>query len=239
MRKIFKNPNSKKEPGTVNYRKRGFTLVELIVSMSLFIVVIFITTSTFLTLTTLYKSALTTRTALDDVNTAVETMARSIRTGSLYTCSDVVNGNDAFGVYRAVYSGGDLKNREWGNAAPLYGPGPTLMNNIKDCDLASGGKPWIVFLSGEGDVWYFRIKHPPGGLDYISYGRVKDNFTGSLTISSAMKLDRLRFFVIGSENTTLKQPRVMIVVQGTAGTDSRTQTKFSIYTSVTQRVPKY
>lgn len=214
---------------TRNFRT-GFTLVELIVSMALFIVVVFITTSAFLTLSTLSKKANTTRAAMDNLSTAVEFMARSIRTGYTYHCANDLSG---------VYSGSDLKNGAPNGFANNDGtPGPKL--TASDCS----GLPYIAFATPDGDVMFSRLDDiryniSPQGTRTIRWGRSLGTKSGDIT-STDIYINSLKFYVIGADNTSgaANQPRVNIVVQGTAGTDPRIQTKFSIYTSVTQRSPK-
>lgn len=70
------------------HKTRGFTLVELIVSMALFTVVVFITTSAFLTVSNLHKKARVTRAVMDSLSTSLESMVRNIRTGYNYNCSN-------------------------------------------------------------------------------------------------------------------------------------------------------
>src|SRR3989344_8160265 len=87
MNKGLENIYKKSERNGFCEQRRGFTLVELIVSMALFTVVVFITTSAFLTLATLSKKASTTRIAMDNLSVAIESMARNIRTGYTYHSS--------------------------------------------------------------------------------------------------------------------------------------------------------
>lgn len=64
----------------------GFTLVEMIVSIGLFTVVLFIATSAFLTVVNADRKSRATRIATDNLNLALEDMQRKIRTGSSYYC---------------------------------------------------------------------------------------------------------------------------------------------------------
>jgi len=198
---------------------KGFTLVELIVSMALFIIVVFITTSAFLTLATLSEKASTTRIAMDNLNIAIEMMARSIRTGYTYHCDSDLAGS---------YSASDLK----GNGFMDSDGTPSSSFGAKDC---SGGLPYIAFASADGDLMFFRLYN----TNAIRRARGIDNQTSNITAPDIF-IDTFKVYVIGADNSSgaANQPRVNIVVQGTAGTDPRTQTKFNIYTSVTQRAPK-
>lgn len=205
-----------------NFRKKisdfrtGFTLVELIVSMALFIIVVFITTSAFLTLSTLSKKASTTRIAMDNLSVVIESMTRNIRTGYTYRCS---------------------------NESDFYTPSTPLI--AQDC---SGGNTSLSFYNQDGIItgYMFRSGQPTGPNNVILFNQ-NNTFCKSSTPGKCLRLTapeiiitNLKFYVTGADNTSgvTNQPHVNIVVQGVAGTDPRTQSKFSIYTSVTQRATR-
>ncbi|HWU24515.1 MAG TPA: type II secretion system protein [Candidatus Paceibacterota bacterium] len=81
---------------------RGFTLVELIVSIGLLTIVIVIAMSAYLSLISLDRKARATNDVMTNLSFAVEAMSRSIRTGSSYDCggyggvANCVNGSSYF-----------------------------------------------------------------------------------------------------------------------------------------------
>ena len=82
---------------TVPFLKRGnagFTLVELMVSLSLFTVVILATISSLLIVNDASKKVQSMRTVMDNLNFALESMSRTIRTGSEIGCGGVGSGPD-------------------------------------------------------------------------------------------------------------------------------------------------
>lgn len=66
--------------------RRGFTLVEMIVAIGLFTTVLFIASSAFLAVVNADRKSRATRTAMDNLNLALEDMARRIKTGVAYYC---------------------------------------------------------------------------------------------------------------------------------------------------------
>lgn len=66
--------------------KKGFTLVEMIVSIGLFTIVLFISTSAFLAVLNADRKSRATRTAIDNLNLSLEDMSRRIKTGTTYNC---------------------------------------------------------------------------------------------------------------------------------------------------------
>ncbi|CAN5756054.1 hypothetical protein BH11PAT2_BH11PAT2_02260 [soil metagenome] len=80
--------------------KRGFTLVELIVSVALFTIVITIAASAYLSLISLNRKARATNDLVSNLSYVVDAMSRSIRTGTNYQCggpggTNCANGNSA------------------------------------------------------------------------------------------------------------------------------------------------
>lgn len=71
----------------IKNQNKGFTLIELIVSLGLFTIVIMITTSAMLSMADLNSKVKTMRTAMDNLSLALESMSRDIRMGSVYTCN--------------------------------------------------------------------------------------------------------------------------------------------------------
>ena len=74
--------------------KRGFTLIEMIVSLGLFTIVLFITTSAFLAIVNADRKSRATRVATDNLNLALENMSRKIKTGYTYNCGGGSGAND-------------------------------------------------------------------------------------------------------------------------------------------------
>ncbi len=72
----------------------GFTLVEMIVSVGLFIIVLFIATSSFLAIVNADRKSRAVRIATDNLNLSLEDMQRKIKTGYTYNCGGGVGTND-------------------------------------------------------------------------------------------------------------------------------------------------
>jgi len=67
-------------------RTKGFTLIELIVSIGLFMIVVTIAMSAYLSLISLDRKARATNELVSNLSFVVDNMARSIRTGTGYDC---------------------------------------------------------------------------------------------------------------------------------------------------------
>jgi len=72
-----------------NNTQKGFTLIEMIVSVSIFTVVMFVTVGALLAIADANRKANSLRTTMDNLNFATEAMARNIRTGDSYNCGGI------------------------------------------------------------------------------------------------------------------------------------------------------
>jgi prepilin-type N-terminal cleavage/methylation domain-containing protein len=71
--------------------KKGFTLVELIVSLGIFVIVVFIAVSSLLVLVDLDAKAQSLKSVVNNLNYALESMTREIRVGDNYPLSGEAN----------------------------------------------------------------------------------------------------------------------------------------------------
>ena len=71
-------------------KNNGFTLVELMVATSIFIVILIVIIGSLITSSDSSKKAQALRFAMDNVNFAMESMSRSIRTGTNYYCANEI-----------------------------------------------------------------------------------------------------------------------------------------------------
>ncbi len=71
---------------------RGFSLIEIIVSVGLFSVVMLVVTSTYLNIIILDKEARATNELTINLSFAVDSIARTVRTGTGYSCAGAGNG---------------------------------------------------------------------------------------------------------------------------------------------------
>lgn len=83
MKKIFPYFN-KKQPSL--FFQAGFTLVELMVSLTLFTIVVLAAVSTLYTVNSASRKVQAMRIVMDNLNFAIESMSRTIRTGTEIAC---------------------------------------------------------------------------------------------------------------------------------------------------------
>lgn len=183
--------------------ERGFSLVEMIVAVSLFAVVMLVAVGALLSLVTANRKARALESVINNLNISLDGMVRSIRMGSHYNC---------------------------GSVAPATG----------DCATTPGTlfsfAPYGSDVTDPDDraVYYFQT-------DEDGIGRLYRSLTGdigdSIPITAPeVSIDTLRFYVAGTQAADINQPKVVVVVKGTAGTDSnKTRTTFYIQATAVQR----
>ncbi|OGC84957.1 hypothetical protein A3F55_03000 [Candidatus Adlerbacteria bacterium RIFCSPHIGHO2_12_FULL_53_18] len=200
---------------------KGFTLIELMVSVTIFIVVMTISLGALLSISAAERKAEALKTVMNNLNFGLESMARTIRTGITYHCpagggaalyepQDCSGGDDYF-AFEAV--GGDI-NDNGDQVVYFYEPDPLDCgaNHIGGCimrSVASGANPLPI-------------------------------------TASEINVTNLTFYVRGSvpefeSDPTTSQPKVVITLIGdipsqvsAAGVVQSTQ--FRLQTSVTQRL---
>jgi len=82
---------------------QGFTLIEMIVAVALFTVVVVVSTGALMTIIDANRKARSLQTVMDNLNFAMESMARNLRTGYSYECGGIA-GNCPNGENSIVFT---------------------------------------------------------------------------------------------------------------------------------------
>ena len=102
------------------------------------------------------------------------------------------------------------------------------INTPRDCP--TDGDSFIAFHNSNGDLVIFRLTN--GSIE-----RSTDDGANYFAITSPqITIDSLVFYVRGAPFVDGLQPRVLMVVKGTAGVKEKTQTTFSLETTISQRL---
>jgi prepilin-type N-terminal cleavage/methylation domain-containing protein len=207
----------------------GFTLIEIIVSLAVFVVVAVIAVGAFLKILDANKQSQSLETAMTNANFALDSMVRDMRVGYNYTCYDVKTSS-----------------------------GITSLGSKNSCTLGSLSQiPTIAFYSSQTPSdWSSDCQYPP--IHIYRYnpspsdgtaGRIEkaeqascgasvgSDGTGNgafvpLT-SSGFKI--LSFNLAVDANTGV-QPEAFIYMKASAGSTVQNQTVFTVQTSVSERI---
>src|SRR3989344_6069238 len=112
-------------------KKRGYTLIELIIAVGLFALVMTLASGAYLVMIGISRQTQAIATGIDNLSFALETMTRTIRTGTEYTCPGGTSNcttttfsvrNESFVVTSYRLSGGAITQTQNGAEVPLTDP---------------------------------------------------------------------------------------------------------------------
>ncbi len=195
---------------------KGYTIIETMISVSVFLVVILAGTSTLLQANVLHQKSQDMRSIMDSLSFMIEEMSRDLRTGTNYRCITSANGG--------------------------FNPSPP---NRIDTALSGASCSAIAFESTFGDdtvatdQWIYKVESTNGGVTY-NISRSTDGGTSWVQLNpSEVVLDGAisPFSVLGAPVPPgdTQQPLVMIRLVGNI-TYKGVVSPFSLQTSVSQRL---
>jgi type II secretory pathway pseudopilin PulG len=199
---------------------RGFTLIEIIVSLAIFIVVAVIAIGAFLKILDANKQSQALQTAMNNADFALESMTRDIRVGSNYY------------YYNAAGSG------QQGSSLSLNSP--TIQSYTST--LGSSNYPAIAFYSSQNIPTGWNCTHDPihvyrynpSGNGVIERAEQTScyGYTGPFIPLTSSDFN-IKSFTLSVD--TAHQPKVFISMQASAGSNLQNQTVFTIQTTTSER----
>lgn len=188
---------------------RGFTLIEIMVAVSIFAIVMMVGVGALLTMVEVNKRAQGVNSVMNNVNAAVEQISRSVRVGSTYYCGE-----------------------------SEVAPATLILSVPQDCPTdgglllafeATGGDP-----EDPNDQVVFRLN----GTHLERSLESGNNGTWVALTAPEVQITSFRFYVTGSTPLSggdTEQPRVLMLIKGTADIQGG-PTEFTVQSSVTQRL---
>ncbi|NVN97286.1 hypothetical protein HXX01_03605 [Candidatus Nomurabacteria bacterium] len=187
----------------------GFTLVELMVATTLFTIIMLMGVGSLVISSNSAKSAQKLRISVDNVNFAMESIARDLRMGTNYYC----NTDDLYSLTSDIPRTNDCNNG--GNVIEFNSP--------------------VVQSTGETHrIAYFKSKRPDGTSYTLKRCEIA---TGCADIvSNDVNINELKFYVKGSAIDDKIQPMAQILIKGTVTIKNKNLVKsFSLQTMASQR----
>ena len=222
------SPTSNLKPLTLR-KTKGFTLIEMMISVAIFTVVMIYGIGSLLTSNQSYRQTQNLRKAIDNLSFTIEDMARSMRVGTNYQCADMFATPHADNTFPSVF----------------IDPSADVADAVyEDDELCFNDAGAIFFESSEGD--------PAEDSDQYGFMMLyNDNNVGKLYKTTdgganwliitppSVELDPIRSgFVVTGTGTTLEsefiQPLVFMHLVGTVRYGDIV-TPFNLQTSVSQR----
>lgn len=186
--------------------RRGFSLVEMIVSLGIFTIILFIATSSFLAIVNADRKSRAVRIAMDNLNLALEDMSRSIKTGKQYGCG----GSSVLTDCPSPGGSGLSFYRQDGNFV-TYKRATSV-----DCGVLYGATQGCILKEVQG-----------GGFMLATSPEIDIKDLRFIVSGSALGAS--------SGGTDTEQPIVVIVIDGEIDVNTQSKTTFKIQTAVTQR----
>ncbi len=175
---------------------KGFSLIEILVAVSIFTVAATISIGALMSITDAQQKILALRIVQDNLSYALDTMGKEIRTVSSYHC------------------GADIDD---------------FLATPRDCSTFPGG-PSFTFINNVGDKITYRLNN--NRIERVVNG---DTAAALIMTSPDAVVTLLSFYVVGSTAGDQTQPRVTIILKGTAGIKEKIKSHINIQTTVSQR----
>jgi prepilin-type N-terminal cleavage/methylation domain-containing protein len=194
-------------------KKSGFTLIEMLVSLSLFTIVVTIAVGAFLSLIGSSKGVQGEQSVMATLTFVLDSMTREIRTGNAYYCNT-----------RAALAGS-----------------PQATSTTRDCATSINGDHGLSFVEAGSSItqgggnkriaYYFDSSSSTAKTIMRKVG----NDTPQSIVSDGIIITNARFFVTGTDRldagTDTNQPAVTIILEAQDETGATT----ILQTTVTQR----
>lgn len=200
----------------------GFSLIELMVSISIFAIVMTISMGTLMTLIDANAKAQALSSAMTNISFALDSMTRNIRTGRNFECT---SGTSFTGSVLPAEDGAANNDCPTGDTAIIFTPG--FATSTRMAYRLNGGRieQWID-------------KKDKNGAD------IQDSWVPitSDTPPAAVTIDTLKFVLRGSQDTDgipssdYDQPNVSLLISGSVQNGLDQSTEFQVQSKVTQRV---
>jgi prepilin-type N-terminal cleavage/methylation domain-containing protein len=199
---------------------RGFSLIELMVALTIFSIVMTVSIGTLIVLIDANGKAQALSSAMTNLSFAIDSMTRNLRTGRNFNCVSSISSTAQDGLINS------------------FG-----VEEQQDC---LGGQSAIVFTPGFESSW--RMAYRLNG-DVIEQWIDKPSQTDSwVAITSdappaAVDISTLKFIVQGSDDYLSDgdddQPRIVLLIAGTVENGLEEATEFQVQSNVIQRVLNY
>jgi len=227
-------------------KQSGFTLIEMLVSLSLFTVVITITVGSLLVLINGNRELVSTQSVMDSLSFSLDSMTREIRTGRSYVCVSASGQNSLVGTppeYSPIFPGSDRRffndslsdHDSIGNHSRdcVAGRPSDSTGNLHGVSVIEGGSS----VTGTGSTRILYYYRAGSGATPGTIMRRVGNGTAQPIFSSDIDVTEANFYVTDSQSLNAggneRQPTVTILLTATDITNPAQS--ISLQTTITQR----
>lgn len=188
---------------------RGFSLIEMMVAVSIFAIVMMIGVGALLSLIETNRRAQAINSVVNNMNAALESMSRAVRVGTTYHCRT--------------------------SATP---PAASVLSASQDCAVGGGKLLAFESSGGSRTDVNDQVVYRLNGTQLERSTSAGANGTWVALTAPEVSIESFEFFVLGSapgSSGDETQPRVLMKMRGSAPVPGGT-TEFNVQASVTQRI---
>ena len=211
-------------------RQKGFTLIEMIVSLGIFSIVAVVALGALIKIISANKKAQTLQSAMTNQNYALESMSREMRMGTNFICkneiSPVINNNDQ------VSSCSNISN----NADPTIIAFKSSYKNSKasapktnTCNLT-----YAYGFIKNGDFWDIGKVTQPNTGENCNESINKNDFSVNASILDPSV--KITGYYVNVTSVSAQYPLVTIRISGYVGVRELERTYFDVQTAVAARI---
>ena len=203
-------------------KQSGFTLIEVMVSVTLFAIVMTMSLGAILSIIDGNKKAQAINSVANNLNFAVESMVRDIKTGYAYTCGSNNNHQDI--SLLSIDASSNIGSGRNGCDPSSASDNISLISTIP---TATATKRSVKYFLNSDDGRIYKV--------------TSDNPASAYPVTSPeVKIQTLSFYVDNpitqtTDPTTVGQPKVFLIIKGTASVNPTQTSDFTIQTLISQR----
>lgn len=204
----------------------GFTLIEIIVSLAIFTIVAVVAMGAFLKVLDANKKSQSLKTAINNVNFALESISRELRVGSNYYCFSNSSSLTSMTTLPAGYPSGYPTCDATGvNGVAFLSSKTAVDGGGVTCNLIHA---FLFETNSSGVVTIKKAEQSQCGEQITS-----NSFQP--IISPDAVITNYNMNVFGATSNAGPQPRAFIHIKGYAGVQEKNRTYFDVQTTVSQR----
>ncbi|MEZ4104116.1 MAG: type II secretion system protein [Candidatus Paceibacterota bacterium] len=216
-------------------KEKGFTLIEMIVSLGVFSFVVVIAVGALLSVIATNRQLQAEQSVMTNLAFALDSMTREIRTGYAYVCGDVDSVNTpVMGGQTKIFDSGSNDHKVSNMDDTYTNDCTTNSQNYRGLSFIEGGDSITNTGSNQGG----RILYYYDASQEKLLRRVEYDAPQSIT-SSGLNITKAEFIVTGTDtnesNGDIEQPTVTVYLEAVSDDDPTGKT-YHLETTVTQRI---
>ena len=220
---------------------RGFTLIEMLVSLALFMVVAVIAVTALLKIVDANRKSQTLQDTVNNINFAMDSITRELRVGSAYTCGSLSGANVYRGPIPQTSQGTSCSTINSNNAQDsgtyiaFLSSNTTKDHSGNPCNLTYAYYFQPVASTNNTYTWTIekaQQSQTPTGYCADSLGTSDPYFP---IIDPSIVITSYTIKVVANDTGQTVQPSVFLYISGYTGNDVNTRSYFDIQTTISER----